>query len=353
MALSEVGVASIPGVPNVAGVLGVQSFGQLWVLWVALGLLVCAIVVGVVWGLRGRGPREPLTESAALLSRAERVRSLPGFQLAVRRRRLMLGTLAGIGALALAVGGVIAARPMATHLIQPETANRDIVLCLDVSGSMSEVVTEVIGTFQQMLPDLKGERIGLTIFNSSPVQAFPLTDDYNFIERELSRMKQSFEFTDEYPEHFAGTLSGAGASLIGDGLTSCVMGFDHEGEERSRTVILATDNELQGASIVTLDQAAAYGKKQKVRVYALNPADGVSKKEGEELSKAMAVTGGRSYALRESMTVPDIIAKVQQQEARFLKGSQQLVETDAPDLWIGIFAVLGFTWLLVAWRVRL
>ncbi|WP_244303030.1 hypothetical protein [Leucobacter coleopterorum] len=166
-------------------------------------------------------------------------------------------------------------------------------------------------------------------------------------------MKKSFDYVDEYPEHWAGTLTGAGASLIGDGLTSCVMGFDHEGEERSRTVILATDNELQGAPTVTLDQAAAYAKKQKVRVYAINPADGVSKKESEELSKAMVETGGRSYALRESMTVPDIIAKVQQQEATLLKGSQQLVETDSPDLWIGIFAVLGFTWILVAWRIRL
>lgn len=328
-------------------------FGQLWVLWAALGLLALAVAAGVLWGLRGRGPRTEVPESPALLSRSERVRSLPGYQHAVRRRRALLGALAGIGALALAFGGVVAARPMATHLIQPENANRDIVLCLDVSGSMSEVVTEVIEVFEKMLPDLKGERIGLTIFNSSPVQAFPLTDDYDFIERELARMKKSFDYSDSYPEHWAGTLSGAGASLIGDGLTSCVMGFDHEGEERSRTVILATDNELQGAPTVTLDQAAAYAKKQKVRVYAINPADGVSEKESEGLSKAMVETGGRSYALRESVTVPDIIAKVQQQEATLLKGSQQLVETDSPDLWIGIFAVLGLTWILVAWRIRL
>jgi hypothetical protein len=251
------------------------------------------------------------------------------------------------------MGGVVAARPMATTLVQPENANRDIMLCLDVSGSMTEVVTEVMEVFEELLPDLEGERIGLTIFNSSPVQVFPLTDDYTFIERELARMKQSFEFVDDYPEHWAGTLTGAGASLIGDGLTSCVMGFDHEGEERSRTVILATDNELQGAPTVTLKQAAEYAKKQKVRVYAINPAEGISEKEAKELAEAAEVTGGRSYALRESTTVPDIIAKVQKQEATLLKGSQQLIETDAPNLWIGMFAVLSFTWLLVAWRIRL
>ncbi|WP_244303031.1 vWA domain-containing protein [Leucobacter coleopterorum] len=150
-----------------------QLFGQLWVLWVSLGLLVLAVGIGVLWGVRGRGPKEEAPESPALLSRSERVRSLPGYQHAIRRRRVMLSTLAGIGALALAVGGVVTARPMSTHLIQPENANRDVVLCLDVSGSMSEVVTEVIEVFEKLLPDLKGERIGLTIFNSSPVQVFP------------------------------------------------------------------------------------------------------------------------------------------------------------------------------------
>jgi hypothetical protein len=346
-------VLSVVRDTSVLGALGVQSFGQLWVLWVALGLLVLSVAAGVLWGIRGRVPREEDPEDPVFLSRSERVRSLPGFRQAVRRRRLLLGLLAGIGALALAMGGVVAARPMATTLVQPENANRDIMLCLDVSGSMTEVVTEVMEVFEELLPDLEGERIGLTIFNSSPVQVFPLTDDYTFIERELARMKQSFEFVDDYPEHWAGTLTGAGASLIGDGLTSCVMGFDHEGEERSRTVILATDNELQGAPTVTLKQAAEYAKKQKVRVYAINPAEGISEKEAKELAEAAEVTGGRSYALRESTTVPDIIAKVQKQEATLLKGSQQLIETDAPNLWIGMFAVLSFTWLLVAWRIRL
>ena len=59
------------------------------------------------------------------------------------------------------------------------------MLCLDVSGSMSEVDVEVLSVFEELLDGFEGERIGLTIFNSSPVQIFPLTDDYEFIRGHL------------------------------------------------------------------------------------------------------------------------------------------------------------------------
>lgn len=59
------------------------------------------------------------------------------------------------------------------------------MLCLDVSGSMAEVDMEILDTFLELTDDFKGERIGLTIFNASPVQVFPLTDDYEFVKEHL------------------------------------------------------------------------------------------------------------------------------------------------------------------------
>lgn len=327
------------------------GFAQGWVLWIALGLLAAAVGLGIWWGLRGRRAAE--AETPALVSRAARVRELPGFRQAVRRQRAILSGLVVLGALGLAAAGLVAARPQSVHLVNPENANRDIVLCLDVSGSMEDAVVETIGVFEKMLPGFEGERIGLTIFNASPVQVFPLTDDYEFVERELGRMKQSFDYSDAYPEHWAGTISGPGASLIGDGLASCVMGFDHEGEERSRTVVLATDNDLQGASTVTVGEASAYAKKQRVRVYAINPADGIDAENTAELSEAMRSTGGMAYALRDQTSVPDIIAKVQRQEAKLLQGQQKLVQSDAPGPWTGVLATLALVWIVIAWRARL
>ena len=116
----------------------------------------------------------------------------------------------------------------------------------------------MLDVFQELLPGFEGERIGLTIFNSSPVQIFPLTDDYDFIETHLTDMRDSFDFVESVPEHWVGTLNGPGGSLIGDGLAACALGFDRPEDDRSRSIIFATDNEINGAETVTLQQGADF-----------------------------------------------------------------------------------------------
>lgn len=322
-----------------------------WMILVALAVLLVAAGVGVLLGLRGREHAD--TAPAALVSRAERLRRLPSFRASVRRRMGLLSGILIVGAIAVLLGGVVAARPMAAKTIQPINNSRDIMLCLDVSGSMSDVDVEVLSVFEQLLKDFKGERIGLTIFNSSPVQVFPLTDDYPFVKDQLQRIRASFDYRDETPEHWVGTLNGPGASLIGDGLAACTMRFDHAEAERSRSVILATDNELAGASILTIDEAAQYAKSKKVRVFALNPVQGKDAEVSAQLEDAAALTGGRSYALRDTTTVGDIVTEIQKQEATALKGQAQVVRVDSPNLAIALMLVSILGFLVLLWRVRL
>jgi hypothetical protein len=322
-----------------------------WLVLVALGVLIVAVVVGILLGLRGRTRAD--AAPGVLVSRAERLRSLPSFRSAIRRRMGLLSGILIVGAIAVLLGGVVAARPMSPKTVQPVNTSRDIMLCLDVSGSMSDVDVEVLRVFEELLKGFKGERIGLTIFNSSPVQVFPLTDDYPFVKKQLQQLRSSFDYHDETPEHWVGTLNGPGASLIGDGLAACIMRFDHAEDDRSRSVILATDNELAGASILTIEEAAQYAESKKVRVFALNPVQGKDAKVSKQLEDAAALTGGQSYALRETTTVGDIITQIQKQEATALKGQAQVIRVDSPNLAIALMlvAILGFLTLL--WRVRL
>lgn len=320
-----------------------------WILIAAAVSALLALGVGVALGSRRRAQR-PTT---AAVARAERLRALPSFRAAVRRRTSALAGIIGLGLVAAVFGGVVAARPMASATVQPVSTSRDIMLCLDVSGSMSDVDVEVLSVFNELLSGFEGERIGLTIFNSSPVQVFPLTDDYDFIRTHLESVRSSFDYVDEIPEHWLGTLNGAGASLIGDGLAACAMRFDHHDEERSRSIILATDNELAGASIVSLQEAADYAASVGVRVFALNPVQGVDAAVSDELVAAAESTGGRAYGLRDTTTVADIVSDVQEQEAAELRGEAQVVWTDAPDLWIAVLIVLTLGFVVVMWRVRL
>lgn len=328
-----------------------MALGNPWLLIAAVVVVVLALGIGLALGFR-RGPRAGSGDRARV-ARAERLRTLPSFRQALRRRIVALAGILALGAAATIVAGVVAARPLAAQTVQPVNTSRDIMLCLDVSGSMSEVDVEVLTVFEELLEGFEGERIGLTIFNSSPVQIFPLTDDYDFIREHLAGIRESFDFVEEIPEHWVGTLNGDGASLIGDGLAACAMGFDHPDDDRSRSVIFATDNEVNGASIVTLQEAAAYARANGVRVFALNPVQGKDADVSAELSAAAEATGGTAFGLRDTTTVADIVAEVQEQQATELRGEARVVLTDAPDPWIVVLAALLLGFVVVLWRVRL
>lgn len=328
-----------------------MALANVWMLVAAVAVVLIALAIGLILGLRrdGRASRG----DAARIARAERLRTLPSFRRALARRALALSGILALGATAAIVAGVVAARPMSAQTVQPVNTSRDIMLCLDVSGSMTEVDVEVLTVFDELLDSFEGERIGLTIFNSSPVQIFPLTDDYDFVREHLDSMMQSFDYADAVPEHWVGTLNGDGASLIGDGLAACTMGFDNPDADRSRSVIFATDNEVNGASIVTLEEAAAYAASKDVRVFALNPVQGKDADVSAELSAAAEATGGAAFGLRDTTTVSDIVTQVQEQEATALRGEAQVVWTDTPNLWIVLLSICLLGFVVVLWRVRL
>ncbi|WP_243228592.1 VWA domain-containing protein [Microbacterium sp. CIAB417] len=328
-----------------------MELANIWMLAGAVVAVLIAAGVGLVVGLRRH--RTDAAADAAPIARAERLRTLPSFRQAVRRRALVLSGLVALASVTVLLAGAVAARPMSSQTVQPVNTSRDIMLCLDVSGSMSDVDVEVLTVFEELLDGFEGERIGLTIFNSSAVQIFPLTDDYDFVREHLESIRASFDYGADVPEHWVGTLNGPGASLIGDGLASCAMGFDQEGDERSRSIILATDNEVNGASIVTLEEAAAYTASKGIRVFALNPVEGKDTEPSAALIAAAEATGGAAYGLRETATVADIVAEVQEEEAAELRGQAQVVWSDDPDLWIVLLVIPVLALIVVLWRVRL
>ena len=319
-----------------------------WWILVAAGVALIAIAAGLLWRARTR------TGSGALVARAERIRGMESVRRAARIRAIGLGAVCGFGALAIVAGGVIAAKPMSVQRVSPENHSRDVMLCLDVSGSMNDVDIEILDVFDELLDDFRGERIGLTIFNASPVQVFPLTDDYDFIRTHIESLRESIDWgtsTGEIPEHWVGTLDGPGSSLIGDGLAACALRFDRVDEDRSRSIILATDNELEGAAIMTLAQSAEYAAKNNIRVFALNPIQDASALS-DDLVQAAESTGGEAYALRGETTVGDIVAEIEKQDAAATEQRERIVWTDAPAPWIAGLCAAVAALLFVVWRVR-
>ncbi len=77
----------------------------------------------------------------------------------------------------------------------------------------------------------------------------------------------------QYAQFTAGTTANlSGASLIGDGLASCALQFDAEDTERSRSIILATDNYVSGEPIYTLRRRRTSSRRATSRCTASSAA---------------------------------------------------------------------------------
>ncbi|MBB2984912.1 VWA domain-containing protein [Terracoccus luteus] len=287
--------------------------------------------------------------SAAAVANSTALTALPAFQRALRGHRIRLAVLAASGCLLAGSALVGAARPLDTTVEQPQTRNRDIMLCLDISGSMASFDAELVSTFQDLVKSFQGERIGLVIFNSSAATVFPLTDDYVFINDELANAQKALSGDPEYDSFFAGTFNGRGTSLIGDGLATCVTSFDRVDTQRARSVVLATDNHLAGRPLVEVDEAGRLATSKGVRVYGLNPQEDGLDSEAAEMRTVVTATGGRYFAMGDEGAIGSIVSSVQAQEASLIDSAARALYTDSPTLPIA-FAGLGLAGVIGAAR---
>lgn len=327
-----------------------------WMPLVALAAAAAGVLAYVAWRRRSRDGHG---RSGRPVAHSERLTELPEYRRVLRRYRAMLAGLLVVVVVASGAGVLLASRVSNVDVVEPQSYKRDIMLCLDVSGSMTDVDAKIVDTFASLADDLHGERIGLTVFDSSAVQVFPLTDDYDYVRRELTTYRDSFQTQGEKGlRYWTGTDLGQGASLIGDGLSSCVLGFDGDkSSTRPKSIVLATDNYVNGSPIFTLKQAGALAAKRDVRVYAIDPvdysADGKPDAVALDLKTVVESTNGGFYALSDRDTVPAIVQKIADQEAGLFTGSKRLVVSDHPvpltiALLLLVTAVLG-----LLWRVRL
>jgi hypothetical protein len=327
--------------------------------WMPLVALACAGLGVMAWLAWRRRSRARLRRDGIPVAHSERLTALPEYRRAIRRYRVLLACVLVAVVVTSGVGVLLASRVSGVEAQTPQSYKRDIVLCLDVSGSMTDVDAKIVDTFASLAKSLHGERIGLTVFDSSAVQVFPLTDDYGYIETELTAYRNSFRSQGASGlQYWTGTDRGDGASLIGDGLASCTLSFDGDrSSTRPRSIILATDNYVNGSPIFTLQKAATLAEKQKVRVYGIDPVDysasGGLDSVATEMKQAVDGTGGGFYGLTGSQTVTSIVQRIDAHEAGVFVGATRLVVRDHPGplLVVALFSLLGVFGLL--WRVRL
>ena len=320
-------------------------------------LVVLAGVVG--WaGLRGGGPAPG---RRAWVANTDHVRRLPRYRALRRRSRWALAAMAvSVVGLLVAVS-VSAASPVDRRLEDRELAFRDIVLCLDGSGSMIPYDGEIADSFRTIVDHFDGERISLQLWSARSLTLFPLTDDYTMASQTLrdagDLMTSGYLGSSTDGVYVSNELLDflepiddpdlRSSSLAGDGLAACVLGFDHTDQERSRMILLATDNEVLGDQIYTLAQAMDFARRQGVVVTALYPGSTTDlSAEGQELRTLVGTTGGAFYDAWDPSSVDGIITDIEAQQRVEVEGSATTVETDRPGTalaWVAacLLALLG------------
>lgn len=295
-----------------------------------LFLLLCLPVLAIWKGRWGRpvAVRMPSTDDA--ISVGAKPRSKIG------------GFLAFFGLLAFALLIIAFARPRhGKGSTDIEASGIDIVLTLDVSGSMEaldfqidgkslnrlEVVKSVVGKFVDQRPN---DKLGMVAFAGRPYLVSPLTMDHEFLGKRLASVKMG-QVED--------------GTAIGSAIATSVSHL-RDSTAKSRIIILATDGVNNAGAINPLTAAEA-AKALGIRIYTIGTGtrgeapmpvqDGFGRThlqsvkveiDEEMLRKISAATGGQSFRATDTDSLEKIYASINQLEktTRKLKKYQQYDE---------------------------
>ena len=205
-----------------------------WLFPLLIVVLIAALGVGWWLGVKRS------SGTGVAVAHTKRAREHPRFRRRLQILRVALGSILAVGLLGGVTSSYLAARPSGDVSLESKLATRDIMLCLDVSGSVIDFDAQVVKSFSEIVKDFEGERVGLAMWNSGTRLVFPLTSDYELVINQLDYVARALSDPYNYDGYYdlvAGTSAGYtyGSSLIGDGLVSCAQSFDQEEDERSHS----------------------------------------------------------------------------------------------------------------------
>ena len=334
--------------------------------WVTALLLLAALAVWAItfWN------RRAMRKAPVIVANSQYLDSIPSFVRAQRVAKVVRVLQVCIAVLGVLAASILSGRISSERIETPDFASRDIVLCLDVSGSMYEYDTEILSTFAEMVDSFEGERVALSIFNSTSRTVFPLTNDYDLVKRELEQGAEAIDFdefgyrlgnrdySDEKVRQYVNFVEGTRgipdqASVVPDGLASCAQEFDQAEEDRSRSIIFATDNEVNGEPIFTLQEATEAVADRKIDLYTFYPgAYECGPQCFEELQAATEDQDGELYESSDPDAIPSIINEIQKTQAKEMGAEPTVVRTDHPTFGF-VLTFLSLVGILVlGWRAR-
>lgn len=261
---------------------------------------------------------------------------------------------------------VLLARPYYIRRIKEQKYNRDIILCMDISSSVDELNVKLVSELQDTVRSLSGERIGIVIFNTTPVVLSPLTDNYEYTIEQLENIKTAIKaqknalslksgdwlYWHEYL--YGGTLVGnemRGSSLIGDGLLGGLFAFPESSEDRTKIIIFSTDNDPQGDSFVSLTEAAEYCKSNGVTVYGIG-TKAMYQDDMDEMKEAVRLTGGKFFVEEKASEFYQIVEEIEEKSENLTEGKTIIKLIESPEKYFRWLVIIFIVFVILSLLLR-
>lgn len=188
----------------------------------------------------------------------------------------------------------------------------DIILCMDVSGSMGsrDILPSRMEAAKEVAVDFVKsrtvDRIGLVIFSGESFTQVPLTTDRNTLITQIQSLESRKYLSD--------------GTVIGEGLATAA-GRLNKSDAKSKVIILITDGkeDAPGTRLIDPLTALEIAKSQGVKVYTVGMSAIVASAAGdfldeELLSKIATETGGQYFRATNRETLKRIYDQIDQLE---------------------------------------
>ena len=301
--------------------------------------VILVIIVILIFVLVIKNKKDDKYKNGIKVANTQYIKSIPYY----KKQKFFSAIVICFAIISIIFSSILIARPVTSKVTEETKYSRDIFLCMDVSTSVNDLNENLVSTLKDTVKNLQGDRVGISIFNTSSTLIVPLTDDYDYVLDTLENLQKALKVNNEadyknedfyYLQQYirAGTLVGnpeRGSSIISDGLASCVYNFPDLNENRSRIIIFSTDNEMSGEPIITLSEAANLCKEKNITVYPIAPSS-VRKTDLEGLKNVAEVTGGEVYTETTSNTTTSIVKNINEKAKSVTKTSVKKDKVDVP-----------------------
>jgi len=284
------------------------------------------------------------------------------------------------------VTAALCARPSAIQRDNDAATRRDIVLCLDASESALPYDQQILESYLKLTEHFSGERIGLSIFNSTSRTVFPLTDDYSLVKNQLQYASDLLanltssgsvaNLTQDQIAEIDRWLEGTwnitdASSLIGDGLVSCAMMLPEfvlnkgrssgttagsgtsaspgsssaASSDRTGMILLATDNMTNGTGVYTLGEGLDLTDRSNIAVDGLYAGTSLTSGTSEAVEmRTLIEQHGGVFEMPSSQDAIDNL--VRDIDNRSVGEEQDVNRSDLRDRPLLFLAALALLWLL-------